>query len=71
MKLDGTKLVTERNKKAKLQSEAAELIGITKATLSKAENDGDISRDTAVLICDFYGLEISEMVIPESKGDAA
>lgn len=72
MKLYGAKLVTERNRKAKLLAEVADELKIHKATLSKAENNGSISRDVAVSICDYYGLDIATMVIPEeSEGDAA
>lgn len=72
MKLDGARLVTERNRKLKLQSEAANGIGIDQATLSKAENCGSISRDTAVAIADYYGIDVAALVIPEeTRGDAA
>jgi hypothetical protein len=73
MKLHGARLLTERNKRALLLTEAASKIGIHFTVLSRAENSGSISRDSAVAICDYYGLKISDaLVIPgESKGDAA
>lgn len=72
MKLYGARLITERNRKAKLQAEVADELGIHKATVSRAENGGDIGRDTAVALCEYYGLDIAGMVMPEeSNGDAA
>ena len=72
MKLNGPKLIELRHKRGKLQQSVADETGLDVTTLVRAENGREIQVGTGNTLCDYYGVNIADLVVPaeESNGDA-
>lgn len=73
MKLDGAKLVAARHRKGMSQEELAFACGLTKTTISYAENGRDVYPSTGKKICTALEIDLAVVVLPEERenGDAA
>lgn len=74
MKLNGNALRNARDRKGLTQAEVAEALGMSIATVNKAENDGDIHPGTGKRICELLNIALATAVVPreqENDGDAA
>jgi DNA-binding XRE family transcriptional regulator len=61
-----------RNRKAWNQTDLSVASGISVMTISNAENEKEIQKDTAIAVCAALQLDLAETVIPiEENGNAA
>lgn len=75
MKLNGNVLRNARDRRALTQTDVAEALEMSIATVNKAENGAEIHPSTGRKLCEYLGVELATTVVlrPEDgeRGDAA
>lgn len=67
MKLNGAILRDARDRKGKTLAQVSEETKMSIATLSKAENGGDIHASTGIRICEFLEIDLAKAVVPRHR----
>lgn len=74
MILNGAMMKDARDRKGLTQEEMSQELGLSTATIFRAENGGDIWPSTGRKLCEFLGVDLARAVVPrspEESGDAA
>lgn len=67
-------MITARLERGLSQSKVAQKCRLSLMTISNAENEKELYPATAKTICDFYELDLADVMLPiecEGNGDAA